>query len=261
MTNEIYHILGASIRAAKMGIGTGVIIVLKRQHKGKTHTVKMLSRDHNPSVLRIPPGTEAAIYEFLASTQAHIYYIDDKDKWDRDSFSVGLRYIKNLSDGEKTPLKMTHYTKEQVKDPQPSSAWSWLLLNKPQYDSSMQIITETGIGARAIILRSNHTEAEYNKIQDFYENNGLSGSKLPTLKIHENWYIPTPRIVTSQEKIQIKLFPEDMRDNIMCICKVMSEVGFAAVLPCLQYSSSGKYFDEYIEFESGSPIWKKSQTI
>ena len=249
MTNETYHILGASIRAAKMGIGNGVIILLRKQHKGKTHTVKILQRDNKPYVQRIPAGTESAIYQFLTNTNPSVYYIDDKDKWDRLIYTIGLRYLKGLSDGEKAPLKMTYYTKEQVTDPIPTMAWSWILFNKTQFDSCNPILVETGLYARAIILRTNHNEKEYLRIQEYYEDNGYNETNLPALKIHDDWYSSVPRKITPDEKAMIRRsIPEDMQSNVFKICKVMSEDGFYAIFDCLQISASGNYFNEEIEF-------------
>lgn len=249
VTNETYHILGASIRAAKMGIGNGVIILLKKQHKGKTQTVKILQRDNKPYVQKIPAGTEAAIYQFLINTNPSVYYIDDKDKWDRQIYTLGLRYLKGLSDGEKAPLKMTYYTKEQVTNPINSLSWSWLLFNKTQFDSCNPILIETGLYARAVIIRAAHTEKEYLRIQDYYEENGYTENNLPSLKIHDDWYSDAPRKPTKDEKDMIrKAFPEDTQSNVFKLCRAMSEDGFYEIFDCLETSASGNYFDEEIEF-------------
>lgn len=249
MTNEVYHILGASIRAAKVGLGNGIIILVKKQHKGKTHTVKMLRRDNPSIVQRIPPGTERAIYEFLVYGAADVYYIEDKDKWDRQMITIGLRFMKGLTDAEKAPLKLTYYTKEQAVEPTSTSAWSWLLLNMKQYDSIFPIIDEIGLRARAIMIRAGHTEKEYIKIQNYYETHNFNERNLPTLKIHDDWYCRNPpRKLSNDEKTIIEKFPEDTQANIIKIAKVMSEDGFYEVLECLQLSAAGQYFNEVIEF-------------
>jgi len=256
LTNETYHILGASIRAARFGIGSGVIILVKRQHKGKTHTSKIICRDNSPNVLRIPPGTETGIYEYLINTNAYVYYIDDKSKWSREEYVTGLRYIKLLTDGEKAPLKMTHYTREQVQDPVPTKSWSWILLNKPQFDASLETLSETGVLARAIMIRSGHTAKEFAKIQDSYEKYNWDGSNLPALRIHEDWYSSAPRSPSLEEKTMIKQLPEDMQSNVLNICKVMSEEGFCLVFDCIAKSASGQYYDEEIEFNEPTEIKK-----
>lgn len=248
MTNETYHVLGASIRAAKMGLGNGIIILLKQQKRGKTHTVKILQRDNMPYVQRMPPGTAFAMYQFLIATNPSVYFIDDKDKWDRFIFTLGLRYLKGLSDGEKAPLKMTSYIKEQVTDPIPTHSWSWVLFNKPQFDSCNPILNEIGILARAILLRVGHTSSELKKIRSYYEDHGYNEIYHPTLKIHNDWYVNKPRTITADERRLIEEMPEDSQSNVFKLCKVMSETGFYAVLDCLQISRAGNYYMEEIEF-------------
>lgn len=258
MTNETYHILGASIRAAQMGLGNGVIILLKKQTRGKTHTVKMLQRDNKPFVQRLPPGTESAMYQFLAATNPAVYFIDDKDKWDRFIYTLGLRYFKGLSDAEKAPLKMTFWNKETVTDPIPTKSWSWILFNKEQLDSCSSILVETGLMARAIIIRSGHTDIEFVRIGEYYEKHGYNETNFPFLKIHDDWFASSPRELTDADKNIINSCPEDKRRNIIKIAKAMSEKGFRNVSECILLSAAGNYFNEIIEFIDPNTDKKKS---
>jgi hypothetical protein len=252
MSNETYHVLGASIRAAELKLGNGVIIVIRNQKRGKTHTLKAIKRN-NPGVTRIVPGTETAIYEQLKATEAAlIYYMDDRDRWSRDAFMGGLRYGKGISDGDKAPLQSTHYTAEAAQEPEQTHAWFWVFLNKEQYDAISPTILSTGLKARSIFLKSKHTAAEQKRIKTAYKRNKWNNHNIPKFKIYDDWYNPKEspirKLTVNEESIIETTFTSDQQDEITKIAQVMSKTGFEAVLKILQVSGAGEYYEETIEF-------------
>lgn len=263
MSNETYHVLGASVRASELKIGNGVIFVIRNQKRGKTHTLKAIKKN-NPAITRMVPGTETAIYEQLKATEASlVYYMDDRDRWSRDAFTGGLRYGKGLSDGDKAPLQSTHYTAEAAQEPEQTHAWFWVFLNKEQYDAISPVVVSTGLKARAIFLKSKHSIHEQKQIKTTYKRNKWNNHNIPKFKVYEDWYNkkenPIRELTTQEQYLIDTTFAIDLQMEIEKIACVMSEKGFASVLSLLQISCAGEYYEETIEFEEHGEK-KKNET-
>ncbi len=250
MSNELYHILGAAyLCGCQKQLGNGVIIVIKDQNQGKTDTMNIFKRNHK-EITKIFPGTLAAMYEQLKNnSMSKIFYVDDKSRWDKGLFSIALKYLKGVSDGEIAPVKMTMYQVHQMEEPMKTSAWVCIVVNKEQYDEIFKVLISTGIYHRAIILKSKHNPEEVLKITDFYKKNDLSKDKLPDLKLHKEWITSKGiRTLSDKEEKMLDDLEQNYRGNVRKIARIMSEDGFKTCFPLLQSRQIG-YFSEEIEFE------------
>ncbi len=250
MSNETIKLLGAAYRAALFGLGNGAIVWLKKQGKGKTHTIKAL-RKGTEHIVKIHPATPSAMLLYLTmNAHAHIFYIDDKDRWAKNIFSEGLKFAKGIGDGEIAPIKMTKFDVEQTTQPVQTKAWVIIALNLQQYDLVFTNLLSTGLYERALILRTQHTDKEIDRINDEYENRKWDKKTgTPDFYIPEDYYTSYPRILSKEEIVFIKTLDQPKQDTVTKIMKVINQKYIPEMMPYLITATTNQYFTETIEFE------------
>jgi MoaA/NifB/PqqE/SkfB family radical SAM enzyme len=252
MTNERYKILCALDKAAERELGSGSLYLLSPSTRGKSDTIEIFLKNH-AQAKTIRAGTNTFVYELVdraIKNGIHTFFIDDRTRWVRNDFNDAIATIKMLGEGKHAHLRGTKFSMEE--DEVSVIAIGVLSLNYLQADSVYGRLQETGFIDRALKLRVNHTDAEYQRILKEYRAHGYNNKNLPKFKLDESTFFKPFGDNSIDPQVEAWIndnFKSAIRKTVLLIAQVTTKEGFQSLIPILEKSLQDGEFKEYIEFE------------
>ena len=181
MTNETYRMAKQSILAAQRNEKNSCKIFIRPSNKGKTHTANIICRDLGATMIPVMSISEQRTW-FVERVNKPYFILDDPSDWYiyLDRFSL-LSILKNLM-GQY--VKGARATKFDFNVPLPfqNKVCILLFMNEEQYNLIRKDLAVTGLGSRADIYFSKHSDETIKNIETYYAAYNYSSSKLPHFK-------------------------------------------------------------------------------
>lgn len=250
MSNERYLILKALEKAASEKIGSSLLTIVSPSNHGKSATIEMILREHERSYL-MTSMSETALYDALIAHQTDtMFIVDDRTSWPRQQdFKTAVSYLRFLGMGQLKSLRKTKFTPED--SPISVSCVAVLTVNPPQYNEIAGMLRVNGWEERSLKLKVSHSDEEYQRILNAYDEHGWNNEHPPSLRIPDGFFKDNPREPIDHEvKSWIdQTFRTGAKKTIMNLARIVSTEGFISLKPILRSGHTEKDFMEKIEFK------------